>query len=457
MSLTVVILAAGKGTRMKSSIPKVLHRLAGKPLLGHVIDTARQLQADQICVVYGHGGEILPESFSEQADIHWVLQEPQLGTAHAVKQASKFIEASDTVLVLYGDVPLAPATILSELLSSVADKVMGLLTVTLAEPDGYGRVVRDSSNNVIAIVEQKDATTAQLKIKEGNTGIMALPAKQLVNWLQQIDNNNAQNEYYLTDVIALAVSNKVKIINKQVMAVEEVLGINSRQQLVELERYHQRKIATALAAEGVTIRDPERFDLRGELEIGQDVEIDINVIIEGNVTIGNQVLIEANCIIRDSSIGANTHIQANSVIENSQIGEACSIGPFARLRPETVLKDKAKVGNFVEIKKSVVGVGSKINHLSYVGDTTMGKNVNVGAGTITCNYDGANKHQTIIEDNVFVGSDTQLIAPVRVAKNATIGAGATITKDVPESALALTRCKQTNIAKWKRPLKGTRE
>lgn len=453
MSLTVVILAAGKGTRMKSSTPKVLHQLAGKPLLGHVIATARQLNADRICVVYGHGGDSLPQAFAGQDDIHWVMQQPQLGTGHAVLQAAAVIEGTDKVLVLYGDVPLTPASILAELVSAADDTTLALLTAVLPDPDGYGRIVRDDAGQTKAIVEQKDASAEQLCIKEINTGIMALPGKGLLAWLSRIGNSNSQAEYYLTDVIALAVADGVAVVTRKAEAIEQISGINSRQQLVELERYQQLQVANNLAAAGVTIRDPARFDLRGELDIGTDVEVDINVVIEGSVRIGNGVIIEPNCIIRNSNIADNVIIHANSLIENSEIGPACEIGPFARLRPDAVLKGGAKVGNFVEIKKSTVGEGSKVNHLSYIGDTLMGKGVNVGAGTITCNYDGANKYQTIIEDGAFIGSGTQLVAPVKLGKNSTIGAGSTITKNTPENELSLSRSKQTIIKNWRKPTK----
>lgn len=453
MSLSVIILAAGKGTRMKSAVPKVLHKLAGKPLLAHVIDTARKLHPDTICVVYGHGGEMLPQSFIDQADLRWILQEPQLGTAHAVEQAIDTVTASDVTLVLYGDVPLTPALTLGRLFESVSENSVALLTVELSDPTGYGRIVRDGQGNVTAIVEHKDADREQIEIKEINTGIMALPTERLKAWLQQIDNNNSQGEYYLTDVIGLAVTDGCYVHTQHAFAIEEVSGVNSRQQLVELERYLQIRIAGNLSEHGVTIRDPQRFDLRGELKVGQDVDIDVNVVLEGKIEIGNNVSIEPHCLIRDSVIGDNVRILAHCVIENSRIETGCVVGPFARFRPETELMANAKVGNFVEVKKSTIGVGSKVNHLSYIGDTTIGDNVNIGAGTITCNYDGANKHQTIIEDGVFIGSNTQLVAPVTVGRDATIGAGSTVTKNVPAGKLALSRVKQTIVDDWKRPVK----
>jgi bifunctional UDP-N-acetylglucosamine pyrophosphorylase/glucosamine-1-phosphate N-acetyltransferase len=438
---------------MKSDIPKVLHKLAGKPLLGHVIDAARKLHPEKICIVYGHGGERLLEAFAAQNDLCWVLQEPQLGTGHAVQQAIEQIDHSDTTLILYGDVPLTPVLVLGRLFESVSENALGLLTAELDNPAGYGRIVRDASGNVRTIVEHKDATEKQLAIKEINTGIMALPNGKLKEWLQQIRNDNAQQEYYLTDVIGLAVKDGFHIHTQHAFAIEDVMGVNSRQQLIELERYLQKRTAISLYEHGVTIRDPERFDLRGDLKVGQDVEIDVNVILEGNVQIGNNVNIESNCVIRNSIIDSNVQILTHCVIENSHIKSGCIVGPFARLRPDSVLQENAKIGNFVEIKKSSIGFGSKVNHLSYVGDAEVGALVNIGAGTIVCNYDGANKHQTVIEDGVFIGSDTQLVAPVKIGKNATIGAGSTITKNVPAETLALSRSRQKTIEGWERPVK----
>ncbi len=453
MSLSVIVLAAGKGTRMKSAIPKVLHKLAGKPLLAHVIDTARKLHPKKICVVYGHGGELLPKTFQDQSDVSWVLQAPQLGTGHAVQQAMEIVDGSDTTLILYGDVPLTPALLLGRLIESVSRNSLGLLTAIIDDPAGYGRIIRDADGHVTAIVEQKDASNEQLAINEINSGIMAVPTDKLGEWLGRIGNNNAQQEYYLTDVIELAVADGCQIHTQHAFAIEEVSGVNSRQQLVELEQYWQQQVARNLSEHGVTIRDPQRFDLRGDLKVGQDVEIDINVIFEGKVQIGNNVSIESNCVIRDSIIGDNVTVYANSVMEKCQVESGCNIGPFARIRPDTVLGENSKIGNFVEVKKSFIGIGSKVNHLSYIGDAVVGKDVNIGAGTITCNYDGANKYQTIIEDDVFIGSDTQLVAPVKVGKGATIGAGSTITKNVKPDKLALSRTKQSSVDNWKRPVK----
>lgn len=453
MSLSIVILAAGKGTRMKSATPKVLHTLAGKPLLGHVVDTARQLQADKISIVYGHGGELLPQAFAEQADLQWALQEPQLGTAHAVQQAIEHIQETDKTLILYGDVPLTPLSTLQNLLSAVSDQSMSLLTAELDNPTGYGRIVRDAAQQVTAIVEQKDANAEQLTINEINSGIMALPTAKLIEWLSRIDNNNAQQEYYLTDVIALAVTDAIAVEAIKANCIEDVSGINSRGQLVQLERYWQQQLAENLANQGVTIRDPARFDVRGNLIAGQDVEIDVNVVFAGNVQLGNNVVIEANCVIQNTTIGDGTTIHANSVIDQASIGNNCNVGPFARIRPESVLADEARIGNFVEVKKASIGHGSKVNHLSYVGDAEVGSQVNIGAGTITCNYDGANKHLTKIANNVFVGSDTQLVAPVNIGEGATIGAGSTITKDVAAGKLTLSRSKQVTLSNWQRPVK----
>ncbi len=438
---------------MKSAVPKVLHKLAGKPLLGHVIDTARKLHPDRICVVYGHGGEMLSTAFAGQADLVWVQQEPQLGTGHAVQQTIKHIEETDTTLILYGDVPLTPPLLLGRLFEAVSENAVSLLTATVDDPTGYGRIIRDASGHVTAIVEQKDASKEQLAINEVNTGIMALPTGRLREWLNRIGNNNSQREYYLTDVIGLAVADGCQIHTQHAFTIEEISGINSRQQLVELERYWQKHVARNLSEHGVTIRDPDRFDLRGELKVGQDVEIDINVVIEGAVQIGSNVTIESNCVIRDSIIGDNVSIHSNSLLEQCQVESGCSIGPFARIRPDTLLQANAKIGNFVEVKKSSIGEGSKVNHLSYIGDSVVGNDVNIGAGTITCNYDGANKYQTVIEDGVFVGSDTQLVAPVIVGKNATIGAGSTITKNVEADKLVLSRTKQKSIDSWQRPVK----
>ncbi len=454
MSLAIVILAAGKGTRMKSNKSKVLHELAGQSLLGHVVTVAEALSPSKICIVYGHQGEQLRAAFADKPELAWAEQSPQLGTGHAVQQAVPFIAGTEKTLILYGDVPLTQQSTLENLLATVDDETLALLTAFIDDPKGYGRIIRNHNGEAVAIVEEKDASDEQKQINEINTGIMAVPSAKLNDWLSRLDNNNAQGEYYLTDVIALAVADGAKVLPQQPNNFEETLGINSRQQLAELERYVQLEKANQFMAEGVTIKDPARFDVRGNVSMGKDVTIDVGVVLNGTVTIGDNVTIEPFCVISDSDIAADTIVKAHSVIENSQIGEACDIGPFARIRPETVLANKAKIGNFVEVKKSHIGEGSKVNHLSYVGDAEVGNAVNIGAGTITCNYDGANKHKTIIDDGAFIGSDTQLVAPVRVGKNTTIGAGSTITKDTPEGGLSLSRSKQTHLDNWQRPVKN---
>jgi len=452
MNLSIVILAAGQGTRMRSSQPKVLHPIAHQSMLAHVYDCAMQLQPHAVHIIYGHGGDQVQTTLSH-LDASWVEQAEQLGTGHAVAQAMPAINDGDTVLVLYGDVPLTKAETLRALVKAT-DNALGLLTVTLDDPTGYGRIVRDGENKVTSIVEEKDASDEQKTINEVNTGMLAVSASHLKAWLNQLDNNNAQGEYYLTDIIAMAVADRVAVNTVMPADASEVMGVNDRIQLAIMEREYQRQQADRLLREGVSLRDPNRFDVRGEVAVGHDVTIDVNVILEGKVEIGNHVSIGANVVIKDCVIGDNTVIDHMCVLEDAQIGNSVSIGPFARIRPATVLKDKSKVGNFVEIKKATIGEGSKVNHLSYVGDTTMGENVNVGAGTITCNYDGANKHQTIIGDNVFIGSDTQLVAPVTVGDGATIGAGSTITKEVPANELTLSRSKQMTRTGWKRPEKN---
>ncbi len=454
MSLSVVILAAGKGTRMKSAKAKVLHELAGKPLLGHVIDVAKKLSPEKCCVVYGHGGEQLQQAFADDQQLTWIEQKPQLGTGHAVQQTLDSIEGSDAVLVLYGDVPLIRQPTLERLLQ-LAEKpeTLALLTAKLEDPAGYGRIIRNDSGQVTAIVEEKDATAEQKAVNEINTGIMVLPGRKLREWLERINNSNAQGEYYLTDIIELAVKDGFKVLPLHPEVFEETMGVNSRQQLAELERFQQRQIAEQLMAQGVTIKDPSRFDLRGEIEVGRDIVIDVGVVLTGKIKIGDNVTIEPFCVIKDSEIAENASIHSHSVLEHCRIGKNSSIGPFARLRPDTQLAEDTKIGNFVEVKKSNIGSGSKVNHLSYIGDTEIGQNVNVGAGTITCNYDGANKHRTIIEDGAFIGSDTQLVAPVKVGRNSTIGAGSTVTKDTPEGGLTLSRAKQSHIDNWQRPVK----
>ncbi|MEE8196636.1 MAG: bifunctional UDP-N-acetylglucosamine diphosphorylase/glucosamine-1-phosphate N-acetyltransferase GlmU [Acidiferrobacterales bacterium] len=452
MNLEVVILAAGQGTRMYSDIPKVLHDLGGKPLLAHVLAVARSLQAQGIHIVYGHGGEQVRERVDD-GSANWVMQEEQLGTAHAVMQALPHVGADTLALVLYGDVPLIQLDTLRRLVLAAGEGTLALLTVELADPRGYGRIIRDSADRVVKIVEEKDASAEELDVKEINTGFLAIPVSKLKSWVAGVDNDNAQGEYYLTDVAAAAVREGYGISTCKPNTSWEVVGVNNKAQLAQLERAYQQRRAHALMLQGVTLRDPARFDLRGELEAGRDVVIDANVLMEGKVVLGDGVRIGPNNVIRDSFIGAGTVILPNCVIEESELGKNCQIGPFARLRAGPRVADGAKIGNFVEIKKSDIGAGSKINHLSYVGDTTVGKNVNIGAGTITCNYDGANKYRTIIEDNVFIGSDTQLVAPVTVGEGATIGAGSTITKDAPAGELTLSRAAQKTRRGWKRPVK----
>jgi len=451
MSLSVVILAAGKGTRMKSSMPKVLHKLANKPLVEHVYDTAKNLGAEEVIVIYGHGGDQVKET-CKHFDAKWVEQKEQLGTGHAVMQAFDSVNLNNNVLVLYGDVPLTKQETLQELLKD-SDRKVALLSVNLENPFGYGRILRNNKNEVTGIVEQKDASEEQQKIQEVNTGILACNGETLKRLLNNIDNKNSQGEYYLTDIFELAEKDNIEIKTAQPKASYEVEGINNRLQLATLERIFQRNIANELMTNGVALADPSRIDIRGNAQISNDVFIDINALIEGNVKIGTGTNIGPNCVIINSTIGENANIKANCVIENAIVENNCEVGPYARLRPETHLNQNVKVGNFVEIKKANIGESSKVNHLSYVGDTEMGKNVNVGAGTITCNYDGANKHKTIIGDNVFVGSDTQLVAPINIADGVTIGAGATITKDVPEGMLVISRSPQKTISGWARPEK----
>ncbi len=453
MKITTIILAAGKGTRMRSELPKILHKVANRPLLQHVYDMSQQLDNNTITIVYGHGADLVRNTLKD-LDANWVEQKQQLGTGHAVQQCKEQISDDDTVLILYGDVPLLKLGTVQQLIANVSHNTLALLTVNLENPTGYGRIVRDKSGKVTKIVEEKDATPDEKLITEGNTGILAVQGGQLKKWLAQLGNNNAQGEYYLTDVIEMAVADKVDVITSQPDTVDEVLGVNNRVQLSHLERVYQLEQAQVLMEQGVTLLDPARCDIRGSIEtLGIDIIIDVNVIIEGKNSLGNNVKIGANTQIKNSVIGDDVEILANCVIDNAVIGAGSKIGPFARLRPETELADHVHIGNFVEIKKSTVASESKINHLSYIGDTTVGSGVNIGAGTITCNYDGANKFRTVIEDGVFIGSDTQLVAPVTIGKNATIGAGSTITKDTPENQLTLSRVKQVSIADWQRPIK----
>lgn len=454
MHLGVLILAAGEGSRMRSKQPKVLHRVAGKPLLRHVIETARSVTPDDITIVYGHGGELVKEVL-DAPDLNWVEQKERLGTGHAVMQAVPQLQYVDHVLILYGDVPLINGSTLVSLLAALHTTKLALLTVDLEDPSGYGRIVRDRDDRVVRIVEQKDASERELEISEINTGIMAVHREQLEKWLARLQNNNAQNEYYLTDIIAMAVSEGVNIQVVHPDCEEEVMGVNDRKQLAYLERYYQRQRANELMQSGVTLSDPARIDIRGSLKTGQDVFLDFNTLFKGEVQLADGVKVGPNVIIKNSIIGEDTEILANSVIEGAVIGSGCRVGPYARIRPDTTLADSVHVGNFVELKKSQVASKSKINHLSYVGDATVGSEVNIGAGTITCNYDGANKYQTIIGDNVFVGSDSQLVAPVTIEKGSTIGAGSTITKDTPADTLTLSRSKQLSIEGWKRPVKKT--
>lgn len=456
MHLGVLILAAGEGTRMQSKQPKVLHRLAGKQLLRHVIETARSITPDELTIVYGHGGEKVRDVL-DAPDLKWVEQMERLGTGHAVMQAIPQLQRVDQVLILYGDVPMITGSTLVSLLAALHQSELALLTVDLPDPSGYGRIIRDRNDRVVRIVEEKDANERELEISEINTGIMAVRRERLESWLERIENNNAQNEYYLTDIIAMAVDDGVNIQVVHPICEEEVMGVNDRKQLAYLERYYQSLRADELMQSGVTLSDPARIDIRGVLKTGKDVFLDFNTLFKGEVVLADGVKVGANVIIKNSTIGENTEILPNSIIEGAVIGANCRIGPFARIRPETELADTVHVGNFVELKKSQVATKSKINHLSYVGDATIGSEVNIGAGTITCNYDGANKFQTIIGDRAFIGSDTQLVAPVTVAEGSTIGAGSTITKDTQAETLTLSRVKQVTIDGWQRPVKKTKD
>ena len=448
--LNIVVLAAGKGTRMYSDIPKVLHKLAGKPLVRHVLDCAHTLGPSQICVVYGHGGEAVPKAMNPSEAIY-VIQEPQLGTGHAVQQAMPFLDDDSNTLVLYGDVPLIQHKTLHRMQQSGEGLVV--LTVNMSNPAGYGRIVRNLDGDVLSIVEEKDATVEQREISEVNTGIMLAPTSLLRNWLSKLGNNNVQGEFYLTDIVGMAVADGVTVSTTQPEHEWEIHGINNKSQLAILERTWQQVEAARLMAQGVTLADPARIDVRGSLKCGRDVEIDVGCIFEGDVSLGNNVQIGAYCIVRNTAIAGGTIISPYSHLDSSQVGTNCRIGPYARLRPGSHLHEEVHVGNFVEIKNSEIARSSKANHLSYIGDTTIGTRVNIGAGTITCNYDGANKHRTIIGDDVFIGSDTQLVAPVTVASGSTIGAGSTITRDTPEGELSLSRSKQITISGWHRPVK----
>ena len=451
MSVNVVILAAGQGKRMYSQLPKVLHRLAGRPLIDHVLEAARALAPERICVVYGHGGEQVRNALSDPA-LSFARQEPQLGTGHAVQQALPLLSHAPVTLILYGDVPLIRPPTLQRLLAACRDGV-AVLTAKLDEPGGYGRIVRNSEGAIRAIVEEKDASPEQKRIREINTGLMALPTARLAAWLERLKNDNAQREYYLTDIVTLALLDGVAVQAVIAEDARETLGVNGRADLAQLERIYQRRYAAQLLDAGVMLADPDRLDVRGTLTCGTDVRIDVNCVFEGRVSLGDGVEIGANCVLRNVSVASDTKVEALSFLEDSAIGARCRIGPYARIRPGTRLAEEVHIGNFVEVKASDIAAGSKANHLAYIGDTSIGRNVNVGAGTITCNYDGANKHRTVIEDEVFIGSDTQLVAPVTVRRGATIGAGSTITREVPAEALALTRTKQSTIPGWKRPRK----
>lgn len=453
MNIAIVILAAGQGKRMKSALPKVLQPLAGKPLLRHVIDTAATLHPTSLHVVYGHGGDRVRDSLSDAPVTSWVLQAEQLGTGHAVQQALPTLCDDEIALVLYGDVPLVRAETLRQLLSLADPNAMGLLTVMLDDPTGYGRVLRDAAGRVIGIVEQKDASAEQQAIREGNTGVMAIPVRHLRGWLGRLRNANAQGEYYLTDIIAMAVADGVKVTPLVAPSVAEVLGVNDKLQLAELEAEHRKTRARELMLAGVTLADPARIDVRGTLATGRDVFIDVNVVFEGKVALGDRVHVGPNCVLRDCEIAADVRINPHCVIEEATVGMGSIIGPFARLRPGAKLADDVHIGNFVEVKNSSMAAGAKANHLAYVGDATVGARVNIGAGTIIANYDGANKHHTVIGADAHTGSNSVLVAPIEVGEGATVGAGSTVTKNVPAGKLTVARAKQITLDGWKRPQK----
>ena len=452
MKLGVVVLAAGQGTRMRSRLPKVLHPLAGRPLLAHVLDRSREIGADRTCVVYGHGGELVQTAMIGY-DCVWVEQADQRGTGHAMMQAMPRMTDMDRVLVLYGDVPLIAASTLRGMVEAAGSTDLGLLTTMLRDPSGYGRIVRDDAGRVVRIVEQRDATQVELDIHEVNTGFLVADRARLENWLGRIRNDNAQREYYLTDIVRFAADDGVDVATTQPTSVAEVAGVNDRVQLAALERHFQRTLAEELMRGGITLADPARLDIRGYLAAEPDVSIDVNVVIEGEVRLATGVSIGPNCLLKDCAIGAGTQVFSNCVIEGASVGSEARIGPFARLRPEAMLADAVHVGNFVEIKKSAVGEGSKVNHLSYIGDARIGGGVNVGAGTITCNYDGANTHVTVIGDRAFIGSNTALVAPVDVGQGATVGAGSVITRNAPADKLTVARGRQITVENWRRPKK----
>jgi len=449
--MNIVILAAGMGKRMHSALPKVLHPLAGKPLLSHVVDTARALCPSSLTVIYGHGGEAVPQAL-QASDITFAKQEPQLGTGHAVMQAIPYLNEAAPTLILYGDVPLTTAASLQRLLDSAGADKLSILTVELENPAGYGRIVRER-DAIVRIVEQKDATDTERAIREINTGIMVAPTAKLKQWLSTLSKDNAQGEYYLTDIVARAVADGVPVVSAQPDAIAETLGINSKVQLAELERIFQRQQATILLEQGVTLADPARIDVRGTLVCGKDVAIDINCVFEGKVELEDGVTIGAHCVIKNARIARGTQVKPFCHIEDAQIGAGSQIGPYARLRPGTTLAEDVHIGNFVEVKNSQIDAHSKANHLAYIGDTTVGARVNIGAGTITCNYDGVNKSRTVIEDDAFIGSDSQLVAPVTVGRGATLGAGTTLTRDAPAGKLTVSRARQITIENWHRPVK----
>jgi len=453
VNIAIVILAAGQGKRMKSDLPKVLQPLAGKPLLQHVIDTAATLDPKSLHVVYGHGGDRVREALAAAPVTSWILQAEQLGTGHAVQQAVPSLQDDEIALVLYGDVPLVRSETLRSLLALAGPESMGLLTVMLEDPTGYGRVLRDTTGRVLGIVEQKDATAEQRNIREGNTGVMAVPVKHLRSWLGRLRNANAQGEYYLTDIIAMAVADGVKVTPLLASSVAEVLGVNDKLQLAELEAENRKSRARDLMLAGVTLVDPARIDVRGTLVTGRDVFIDVNAVFEGKVTLGDRVHVGPNCVLRDCDIAADVRINPNCVIEEASVGAGSIIGPFARLRPGAKLSDAVHIGNFVEVKNSSMDSGAKANHLAYVGDATVGARVNIGAGTIIANYDGANKHQTVIGADAHTGSNSVLVAPITIGEGATVGAGSTVTKTVPAGKLTVARAKQITLEGWKRPQK----
>ncbi|KFZ30977.1 bifunctional N-acetylglucosamine-1-phosphate uridyltransferase/glucosamine-1-phosphate acetyltransferase [Pseudidiomarina salinarum] len=450
MSLSVVVLAAGKGTRMRSALPKVLHPIAHKPMVQHVIDTATELSPATTHVIYGHGGEALRNALTGQP-LNFVEQAEQKGTGHAVQQVVPHLGDNEQVLILYGDVPLTRLSTLQKLIEAANGTELALLTVTLPDPTGYGRIIRNEQGAVLGIVEQKDASLEQRQITEVNTGIMVAQSAALKRWLANLSDDNAQGEYYLTDIVAMASEEGVKIATAQPAVINEVEGANNRVQLATLERAYQQRQAEHLMLNGATLMDPARIDVRGEVQVGSDVVIDVNVIFEGQVELGDGVVIESNCILRNCRIGANSRVRSHTVIDDATLAENCSVGPFARLRPGADLAEGAQIGNFVEIKKTRMGKGSKASHLTYLGDAEIGEGVNIGAGTITCNYDGVNKHITRIDDGAFVGSNSSLVAPVRIGKSATVGAGSTVTKDIEDGELGIARGKQKNISGWQRP------